>query len=145
MRQITPEADIMAHLDNELKKKQDAIINLLMYVGENCIREARLNHGYKDQTGNLSSSMGYLILNNGITVKSGGLDTVKQGSEGSVEGGKFLAELASSNRTGIVLIVVAGMNYAAYVETNYNVLASSELIAQTMVPRLMKQLGFKVQ
>jgi hypothetical protein len=35
------------------------------------------------------------------------------------------------------------MNYAAYVERNgYNVLTSAELLADELVPKLLKQLGF---
>lgn len=38
------------------------------------------------------------------------------------------------------------MNYAAYVEArNYNVITSAELLANKLVPQIMKQLGFKLQ
>ena len=44
------------------------------------------------------------------------------------------------------MIVSTGMSYAAYVEArNYNVLTSSELLANKLVPQIMKQLGFEMK
>jgi len=41
----------------------------------------------------------------------------------------------------LVLIVIAGMKYAAYVEAmNYDVLTSSELYARKRVPELIEKL-----
>ena len=55
-----------------------------------------------------------------------------------------MSKLISENSKGIVLIVVAGMNYARYVEKmGLNVLDSSEMLAKKLVPRMLKDLGFK--
>ena len=55
-----------------------------------------------------------------------------------------MSKLISENPKGIVLIVVAGMNYARYVEKmGLNVLDSSEMLAKKLVPRMLKDLGFK--
>ena len=52
--------------------------------------------------------------------------------------------MISQNPAGIVLIVVAGMDYAAYVEAKgLNVLDTSEIMAKKLVRRTLKRLGFK--
>ena len=65
--------------------------------------------------------------------------------KGKKEGAELLSDLIGRNTQGIVLIVVAGMNYAAYVETNRNVITSAELLAEDLVPKLLRQLGFQVR
>lgn len=65
-------------------------------------------------------------------------------TKGAKEGNDFMSKLISENSKGIVLIVVAGMNYARYVEKmGLNVLDSSEMLAKKLVPRMLKDLGFK--
>lgn len=55
-----------------------------------------------------------------------------------------MSRLISENSKGIVLIVVAGMNYARYVEKmGLNVLDSSEMLAKKLVPIMLNDLGFK--
>ena len=65
--------------------------------------------------------------------------------EGQAVLDKLAEEFAAKYPKGIVLIVAAGMKYAVYVEEihNLNVLTSSELLADELVPRLLLQLGFK--
>ncbi|MGV4578106.1 hypothetical protein ACQ1R5_10635 [Ornithobacterium rhinotracheale] len=42
---------------------------------------------------------------------------------------------------GYVLVVVAGMNYALYVESKgYNVLSTAEQLAEREVPRLLNEI-----
>ena len=58
----------------------------------------------------------------------------------------FLSRLASEHKTGICLIVVAGMNYAVYVEgRGKNVLTSAKLLADRLVPQMLEQLGFTIK
>lgn len=142
--QQTQMQSIDAFLQAEIAKKKKALINTLKYVGESCINEARSNGDYMDQTGNLRSSIGYIIFDSGNIVKTGGFSQTKSGNEGQKKGKDFANELVSSG--GIGLIVVAGMKYAAYVETKRNVLTSAELLAERLVPDLLRQLGFaKIQ
>lgn len=117
----------------------------LDFVGLECIREARINRKYIDQTGNLRSSTGYCVLYNGKVVKRSSFEAVKPtATKGAKEGNDFMSKLISENSKGIVLIVVAGMNYARYVEKmGLNVLDSSEILAKKLVPRMLKDLGFK--
>ena len=71
-------------------------------------------------------------------------DTVKEGREGSRGGKEYAMQLVRDFPHGIVLIVVAGMNYASYVSAKgYDVLDGSELLADKLVPQMLQQLGFK--
>lgn len=130
-------------IDEFTEQAKNAIINILMYVGESCITEARDNGSYMDQTGNLRSSIGYVVVNNGKIVGMKVGEQVKDGTEGKGKAESYMTRLASEHSTGICLIVVAGMNYAVYVEgRGKNVLSSAELLAERMVPQMLEQLGF---
>ena len=107
-----------------------------------CIREARNNGSYIDQTGNLRSSIGYAVLRNGAMYSKSDFASVKNGHDGSTTGNEFINELSKEYSGGLVLIVVAGMEYAAYVSTKRNVLASAEILALQLVPSLLSKLGF---
>ena len=144
-KQITPQADVEDYLKDQLAKREKSIIRTLNFVGITCINEARTNGDYMDQTGNLRSSIGYAIIQNGVVVNKSRFEQVKDGKDGKKEGAELLSDLISRNTHGIVLVVVAGMNYAAYVETNRNVITSAELLAEDLVPKLLRQLGFQVK
>lgn len=135
-----------------MKRVETAIIRRLQFLGEKCLIECRTNKTYTDQTGNLTSSMGYVIIANGKLVEttgfnqavisiSGGTGTA-HGSNGGSIGEQLAKEVAARFTTGFALIVVAGMNYAAHVESRgYNVLASAELLAEKELPKMMKALA----
>lgn len=142
---VTPQSEIDAYIDQSIDKTLEVIVNTFLYVGVSCIREARDNGSYMDQTGNLRSSIGYVVVVDGQIVRKNVVDLVKNGTEGTKEAEAFLERLASEHSSGICLIVVAGMNYASYVEgRGYNVLTSAELLAERLVPQLLEQVGFKV-
>ena len=137
----TPLSKIQAYIETALKRKEAAIIRSLSYLGELCINVARDSDEYKDQTGNLRSSTGYIILKDGVVLKKSGFETVKNGSEGSEKGESFAQSLVSQYGSGFVLIVVAGMNYATYVEaTGRDVLTSSEHLAIKEMPKILQRL-----
>lgn len=141
-RQIKADYDRMYN-----SRVMKAIINTMRYVGEMCVQEARDNGSYTDQTGNLRSSIGYVVVKDGIIVENGNSQKYLEGTLGESEGVKFARQLAAdAPRKGIVLIVSAGMNYAAYVEARgYNVLTSAELLADSLVPQILTSIGFKVK
>lgn len=135
--------DLDDYLQEQINRRIKAIIATLARIGTECQNEAKDNKGYKDVTGNLKSSVGYVILNDGVVVSGDNFTQDGNGSAGIAEGKSALNSEISKHPTGIVLIVVAGMNYAAAVEArNLNVLTSAELLAEKLVPQLMKQLGF---
>lgn len=139
--QFTP-ADIERMLKEKIAKYEEKIVRILRIIGEKCINEARTNGSYQDQTGNLRSSIGYVVLQDGKAIEKGGFKLTKSGGNGQTEGEAFINKVISQYPKGFVLVVVAGMKYAAYVEArNYNVLSSAELLAEKEVPKLLKALS----
>ena len=67
---------------------------------------------------------------------------MKQGSEGVKVGKDLAEELARRYPNDYVLVIVAGMNYAEYVEAmdNKDVLASTELWSIDQVPKMLEKL-----
>ena len=144
VKMITPQKKIEKMILSDAKRKEMVILNVYRYLGELCITEARNGGTYKDQTGNLRSSIGYVILNNGKVVTQVCYESSKGADKksGTKQGSTFLKKLAKENTKGIVFIMVAGMNYAVMVEAKgFNVLTSAELLAENMMPKLMNQLG----
>lgn len=142
--QTTPQAEIDAYLEERLNRKMQAVIRTMQYVGEACLNAARSSTAYKDRTGNLRSSVGYVVAVDGKVVEESTFAVVAKGGAGAQEGAKYAERLARQYPQGITLIMVAGMDYAAYVSaTGRDVLDSAELLATTLVPKMMKQLGIK--
>jgi hypothetical protein len=130
--------DVKRRLQDGIDTIEKAIIQRLMYLGERCLIECRTHHTYTDQTGNLTASMGYIVVANGRIITE---SPFSGGQEGSKKGEALASELALKHPTGFVLYVVAGMNYAAYVEAKgYNVLTTSEQLAERELPRMLKAL-----
>ncbi|MEG2771981.1 MAG: hypothetical protein RR960_06530 [Alistipes sp.] len=141
----TQVSEIDAYINSEIDRLHRLIIGNFCSLGEKCIIEARdrtQEASWFDHTGNLRSSIGYVVVCNGQIVNLSGFDQVLQGSEGSTTGRGLAERLARSYKTGYALIVVAGMNYAAYVEAMENkcVLVSAELFAAREAPLMMQKL-----
>lgn len=144
IRQITPMSEIDRYTEQRLRGLEQAVIRTLSYCGELCLNVARSTNSYKDQTGNLRSSIGYVVAVDGRIVNQSSFETVKEGGQGSKQGAAFAKQLVRRFPKGICLIVVAGMEYAAHVKNRgYDVLDSSELTADRIVPYMLKQLGLK--
>ena len=143
IKHLSPKNALGQYLDKRAEEIEKVMTNNLIYVGESAVNEARTSGRYKDQTGNLRSSIGYLILKDGKVVKESAFPVVKGGNKGAQQGRQFIQSLISENASGLVLIVVAGMEYAAYVEAkNLNVLDSAEQLAERLVPQLLKALKY---
>lgn len=140
---VTPEEMLARYLQQEIAKREKALLTAMSYVGERCLAEMRSNYDYQDQTGNLTSSKGYCIVKDGVIWDISSFNVVKSGAEGAAEGKIIANKLASKFNSGVVLIVFAGMNYAYYVsDKGYNVIDSAETLALKLVPQLLKRLGF---
>lgn len=111
---------------------QKILVRELSYLLEELINDAKLTGAYQNRTGNLRSSVGGCVLVNGRKAKSFDFDAVQgpkgDGKEGTITGETFLNTIINKYQKGIVLIVIAGMKYAVYVENNYqlNVLEHSK-------------------
>lgn len=142
-KQITPIYVARDYLDNKLAFWKRAIVETLAYVAESALKEARENHGYTDRTGNLTSSIGYCILDEGNVVYSSSFESVVNGAKGAEAGKKFMDEILEDHSQGMVLIMVAGMDYSVYVEAlGYNVLDSAEQLSLEIMKRFFKLLSY---
>lgn len=168
--QKTLRAEIDTYTENQVNRLLNAIIYNLGVIGEKVVNEARERGSYTDRTGNLRSSTGYVIVVDGKIAQMSSFQAIRgqgenaqrvsfttkagkqvdywakgatgDGSQGKTEGESFARSLASRYPRGIVLIVVAGMNYASYVAAKgFNVLASSQLLADKLVDDLLRKLG----
>lgn len=142
-------SEINAAIKAEAERANMLTIRALSYLGEMCVIEAKdrpQESSWFDQSGNLRSSIGYIIVHNGKTIKYSEFNQVKQGSDGIKEGKELATELAKQYTSGYALIVVAGMNYAELVEAMDSkvVLASAELFARNELPNMMAKLKTQI-
>src|SRR5687768_10758084 len=109
-------ADIKKMLELKKQRILDAITQRLQRIGEKFVTNARnktkAEGGFGDITGNLRSSIGYVILYNGAQLNA---DFDGKTAEGVVFAKKAVADISAKYPTGFCLIVVAGMEYAAAV------------------------------
>ncbi len=150
IEQTTPKAEIQKQLEQLVRDARDEVIIRLAYIGEQVVNEARSYNGkaYQDQTGNLRSSTGYVIVEDGRIISVSDFSKVApkndpegKAGKGSPTGKAYAKSLAASFPQGLTLIVVAGMRYATYVSAKgYNVLDSAESLAKRLVPEMIKKL-----
>jgi hypothetical protein len=126
--------DLEKHISGSLSKT----ISVLTYVGENFVNLARNTKTYRDQTGNLRSSIGYTIAINGNIEK----ENLSGNPEGVSHAKDIAEEIVKANPTGIILIGFAGMEYASAVESKgYDVVSNSVPAADALLRELMRGLG----
>lgn len=136
---------LQAHIKGKLQDVVDFLVLRLTQIGEECVKIAREPHAndYNDITGNLRSSIGYVILVDGQPVQYGESKQYSgkqgNGAEGAPAAQKLLNALQANYPTGVVLIVCAGMSYAAYVENIHHkdVLTAAELVAESLMKKLL--------
>ena len=128
---------------NRKEELERLLIKRFTDIGERCVTIARESGSYNDITGNLRSSIGYVVLQDGKPVVNGASKQYS-GTKGNGEAGPAAAEallksLQAKFPWGIVLIVCAGMNYAAYVENvrHKDVLTTAELKAESLLKQLL--------
>lgn len=140
----TPLSEVDRILYKSLEILKDEITKCLVKLGEECIakiRDRSKEESWIDRTGNLRSSIGYAVYDYGIKQIESAFQIVRNGNEGSSEGKKMISQLGSEYSNAYSLVVVAGMNYASYVEAleNKDVLASTELWAKSIVDARLKR------
>lgn len=133
---------IARHLTEQIDKRRSQLIGRLQYLGEKCVNEARDNrtNSYTDRTGNLRSSIGYVVLYNGVPVSEMSVQGDKPAGRSAGESSLSKA-IAEAPSTGYVLVVVAGMHYAHYVAARgFDVLDSAEHLAEVEMPKILDKL-----
>lgn len=139
-------SDIEKDIDDYFDRIEDVIADGLAYIGEMCVNHARINGNYTDQTGNLRSSIGFAVYRDGKKITGGDFKLHRNGHEGIEQGKRALEEAAREYNKGYVLIVTAGMKYAAYVEARHSldVITSAEFVAEREAEWLLRELEQKV-
>lgn len=98
-------------------------MDLLQRTGEEFVKIARLEGNYIDHTGNLRSSIGYVIVKDGSIVGRNFQVSEQAGTDkqtGKREGEQLAMDLVRTFTKGYVMIGVAGMKYAVFVEAMEN-------------------------
>ncbi len=121
------------------EEKTQRLIQNLMYrlqvIGEQVRTQIITHKTYKDNTGHLKNSTGYMIALNG---------EVKFSSFGEGDGAKagqiYAKQILSNHNEGVCLIIVAGKNYAQYVANRgYDVIDSGVLLAEQLINKLTQK------
>lgn len=103
-------------------RAEEKMFVLMQRAGEEFVKIARGKGKYTDHTGNLRSSIGYVIVANG-RVLSENFELSDKGTDkvtGKQRAKRLTGELATLYNKGFVLIGVAGMKYAVIVEAMEN-------------------------
>lgn len=144
-----------------MRKQQEGqldakIVRWLQYIAEDVLNDARLKGSYIDRTGNLRSSIGCRIYYNGELIRAYEVKLIGNPTEPDKR--LTLAELQATfdnatddyaanyiaNIEGYTIALVAGMNYAYYVEAKgYNVLHQSNILLQKRIDELKDRLKIK--
>lgn len=121
------------------KRLETATIFLLKYLGESLAKYAKEMHSYTDRTGNLTNSIGYAVVKKNEIVFFAGPESSGVSEEAALQAAM---KMAQSLQHDYSLLIVAGMNYAAYVEAKgYSVILPAELKCMTEFPKVMKRLS----
>lgn len=135
-------------IDEFLKKAarliKDYMLRALMKLGEESIvriRDRSAQESWIDHTGNLRSSVGYSVYDYGVKYMQSSFATVLDGGKGRSEGMRMVNELAQEYSNVFALVVVAAMDYAAYVEAvnGKDVLESTRIWAQSVVEQRLNR------
>lgn len=142
--------DVRKRYDAFLAVVDEMQINLFKQLGEEAVTFARSEHAnnWQDQSGNLRSSIGYMIFVDGQPVFAPPFETVSPNNppkdgvplDGAKQGEQLCRQIGEQT-TDISLVVVAGMNYALYVEAKgRDVLAGAQTYVQRTLPTMIEQL-----
>ena len=127
-------------VDHTVEKK---MFEAMQYVGETFIRMARENREFKDDTGALQSSIGYVIAKDGRILHEAikGVDGYLNNPKGKAEGLRLAKEVIKENSKGWALVGVAGMDYGIYVEARgIDVISGSVPGAQALLNEIIDAL-----
>lgn len=132
-----------AFLQRAARKIQENVLKALSKLGDESvvrIRNRSTKESWIDHTGNLRSSIGFAVYEQGSKYMESAFSQVLSGTDGSVKGKKMINDLAKEYSRIYALVVVAGMEYAGEVEAleSKDVLASTKIWATSIVEQRVK-------
>lgn len=141
--------DFVSRLTKQhVENLETALVNRFIRVGLQFVRLARKNGAYRDQTGNLRSSIGFIVLKGtqivyenfepagrGATTPKYSESGKKRGANATIQGRNAAKDAMGRVKLGgVTLVVVAGMDYASDVEhRGKDVLTASSLQAEKLL------------
>lgn len=142
MNPTTPD-EVRRWLMDYIDETMEETLVVASKIGEDAQAIARKEHLYKAQTGNLQSSVGFALTYNGELWRPGEFEAnggTQSGDEGVKQGAQYLEKcLEQRLSTGVQLTMVAGMDYAGYVEDmGLDVLRSAETHIRNEFDKLAK-------
>ena len=135
--------------ENQLKRSKDNFIqdiaNCFFELGKRAVDVAVSDGNYVNRTGVLRSSIGCAVVINGLIVKEYGFKNIGPNAlQGQRLGKKLLESLSRTNirSNQIKLIIVAGADYASFVEdtSNFVVLSQGISFVESNLPSVLRQL-----
>lgn len=143
VRMTTSTAAIDRYLQRAVRKLQDNVLKALSKLGDESvvrIRNRSAKESWIDRTGNLRSSIGFAVYEQGSKFMESAFSQVLGGADGSAKGKKMINDLAKEYSRVYALVVVAGMEYAGEVEAldGKDVLASTRIWATSQVEQRVK-------
>lgn len=128
-------AKYLKDLSKRLHKTEQDLSNKILLAldstGQQIVSLARATKTYQDRTGNLTASIGYGVYHGGEEYSIGGFGSGVGGQKGLE---KLAQKAALHKHKPYVLVVVAGMDYAIYVErSGYVVLDAAGLRLDSVV------------
>lgn len=137
--------ELSTYVELEVKRYIDSVIEAYIKAGTAMVEDARGRTkdlgasgggSFGNITWNLRSSTGCAVYNDGVKIFSY-FPVLSTGAEGAATGSDYADEL-SQGIGGIQLIVVAGMDYAAAVESKgYNVITATSIEAEQILERYL--------
>lgn len=141
------DSDVNSFYSYFIDRAEDKIFQMLSAAGERYIEVARKSGSYKDHTGNLRSSVGYMIFRDGKRVADN-FEKSQNGTDrqtGVIKARRLAKKIALEVGTGWVLILTAGMEYAARVEAlGYDVATSGTIQSEEYLRETSKNLFDKL-
>ena len=122
--------DLNNHLDKFIEDAKNNLVEILKTVGRKAVDRSRektkVQGGFGNITWNLRGSIGYVIVKDHEIIDRY-FPPLPDGDQGTTEGIKYAEEVALMLDDGdIMLVVVAGMEYAYFVEAKgYDVISGS--------------------
>lgn len=141
-------SEINSYLQGKVKMLDELMIRNLNFLGMECVNLAKSLDTYTDRTGNLRNSIGYIIVKHGNVISSN-FEAGQRGSEfdskevpGERVGENFAKEIAKNFQVGYALIVVAGMEYASYIEDvkHLDVIAPAKSLANVRIKQVAQSI-----
>ena len=145
---------MMRYLERGAQRIVDEFQNDLQNLGKDSIVYILNNLqeiGIANRTGNLRSSIGFVVVKDGRIISRGGFERVdgpdraKTSVDGSQVGQELAESLARNYPKGYALIVVVGMEYAVLLQSveNKDILASGEIYLKKELKKLVAEYNRK--